>query len=333
MTTARQLIGMIRSHAAGDDARFMSIAEEIASDAQKSGKVRVAGDIFKLLQAARAQAEARKSNVTQLQPTPLAKPRGELANLIRVTYPETRMADLVLDEQLSRRIGRIVREQKEAGALEAHGLAPRKRFLFSGPPGTGKTMTAAAIAGALSMPLFTIQLDGVINKYMGESAAKLRLIFDAMQTSRGVYFFDEVDALATARGNENDVGEARRVLTSFLQFLEEDNSRSIIIAATNLKTLLDPAIFRRFQGAYVYSKPSVQEARILLRHHLLQFDRYTIDWRSVEQEIDGLSQADLAAAADDAARDAVLDQNGTLTTNLLIRALRDRKDIHAIDPD
>src|SRR3546814_13537589 len=88
-------------------------------------------------------------------------------------------------------------------------------------------MTAAAIAGELSMPLFTILLDGVINKYMGESAAKLRLIFDSMHHSRGVYFFDEVDALATARGNENDVGEARRVLTSFLQFLEEDKSRSI----------------------------------------------------------------------------------------------------------
>src|SRR3546814_1341440 len=71
-------------------------------------------------------------------------------------------------------------------------------------------MTAAAIAGELSMPLFTILLDGVINKYMGESAAKLRLIFDSMHHSRGVYFFDEVDALATARGNENDVGEARR---------------------------------------------------------------------------------------------------------------------------
>src|SRR3546814_17671840 len=72
-------------------------------------------------------------------------------------------------------------------SLEAHGLAPRKRFLFSGPPGTGKTMTAAAIAGELSMPLFTILLDGVINKYMGESAAKLRLIFDSMHHSRGVY--------------------------------------------------------------------------------------------------------------------------------------------------
>src|SRR3546814_11792885 len=79
-----------------------------------------------------------------------------------------------------------------------------------------------------------------------------------MHHSRGVYFFDEVDALATARGNENDVGEARRVLTSFLQFLEEDKSRSIVIAATNLRMLLDPAIFRRFQGAFAYAMPNVR---------------------------------------------------------------------------
>jgi SpoVK/Ycf46/Vps4 family AAA+-type ATPase len=321
-------MGMIRSHAAGDDARFLSIAEEIANEAQAAGKIRVADEIHKLLVAAREKAQSR---VTQLQPTPMAKPRGELAGLIKVSYPETRLSDLVLNHDLQRRIRRIVREQQEARALEAHGLAPRKRFLFSGPPGTGKTMTAAAIAGELSMPLFTIQLDGVINKYMGESAAKLRLIFDAMHSSRGVYFFDEVDALATARGNENDVGEARRVLTSFLQFLEEDNSRGIIVAATNIKAFLDPAIFRRFQGAFVYSHPNRDEARVLLRYHLLQFSKEQLDWDEIDTVVDGLSQADLAAAADDAARDAVLDQEGDLTTSLLIRALKDRKDIHAID--
>src|SRR3546814_19218838 len=102
-------------------------------------------------------------------------------------------------------------------SLEAHGLAPRKRFLFSGPPGTGKTMTAAAIAGELYMPLFTILLDGVINKYMGESAAKRRLILDSMHHSRGVSFFDEAYTLAHARGHENNVGEASPVSTSFLQ--------------------------------------------------------------------------------------------------------------------
>lgn len=328
MTTSRQLIGMIRSHATGDSDRFLSIAEEIALQADRAGKRRVAGDIQKLVESVRARS---KDNIAVLRPTPLAKPRGELAGLIRVSYPETRLGDLVLDADLERRIWRIVREQQQYEALEAHGLAPRKRFLFSGPPGTGKTMTASAIAGELSMPLFTVMLDGVINKYLGESAAKLRLIFDAMHTSRGVYFFDEVDALATTRNTDNDVGEARRVLTSFLQFLEEDTSRSIVIAATNLRTLLDPAIFRRFQGAFAYSHPSRAEVRTLLRHHLLQFETEALDWDRIDDEAEALSQADLAAAADDAARDAVLDRDGKLSTDLLVRSLRDRRRLHSVE--
>ena len=328
MTTARQLIAMIRSHAVGDNERFLSIAEEVATDAQKAGKTKVADDIHRLLANVRSNKEA---SVTSIRPTPIAKPRGELLGLIKVTYPETRLGDLVLDPDLAKRISRIVLEQKEYRALEAHGLQPRKRFLFSGPPGTGKTMTASAIAGELSMPLFTILLDGIINKYMGESAAKLRLVFDAMLTSRGVYFFDEIDALATSRGSENDVGEARRLLTALLQFLEEDTSRSVIVAATNLRNLLDPAIFRRFQGAFSYALPKPDEARRILRQHLLQFQKADLDWPAIDVATAGLSQADLASAADDAAREAVLDNGGNLETDLLIRALRDRTQLHSVD--
>jgi SpoVK/Ycf46/Vps4 family AAA+-type ATPase len=111
-------------------------------------------------------------------------------------------------------------------------------------------------------------LDGVITKYMGETAAKLRLIFDAVQSTRGVYLFDEVDALATSRGADNDIGEARRMLNSLLQFLDEDSSGSILIAATNHPGLLDAAIFRRFDAALVYQHPTSEEVERILRANL-----------------------------------------------------------------
>ena len=76
-------------------------------------------------------------------------------------------------------------------------------------------------------------LDGLITKFMGETAAKLRLIFDAMARSRGVYLFDEFDAIGARRGERQDVGEMRRVLNSFLQFLEPDDCDGLILAATN----------------------------------------------------------------------------------------------------
>jgi SpoVK/Ycf46/Vps4 family AAA+-type ATPase len=76
-------------------------------------------------------------------------------------------------------------------------------------------MSASALAGELRLPLFVVRLDGLITKYMGESIGKLRLIFDAMESTRAVYLFDEFDSIGTCRGFANDVGEIKRVLNSF----------------------------------------------------------------------------------------------------------------------
>lgn len=323
MTASKHLIAMIRSHAEGDDQRFMAIAEHIADDASRSGKGKVAADIR--LALANAALSVRPEPA---RPIPISAPRGELAGLVKSFYPDTRMSDLVLNPDLERRVARLVREHRERTVLEASGLSPRRKYLFAGPPGTGKGLTASAVAGELGLPLFTILLDGVITKYMGETASKLRLVFEAMHTARGVYFFDEVDALAARRDTDNDVGEARRMLNSFLQFLEDDRSNSIIIAATNHKALLDPAIFRRFHAALDYAKPSGPEARRVIENHLLQFDRGPLDWSTIEGAASGLSQADLVAAADDAAREAVLDHQGAVSTEILVQALKDRTTIH-----
>lgn len=324
MTNSKQLIAMIRSHAARDDERFLAIAEHIAVEADRSGRSKVADEIKGVIEAIRKKAPERRD----AQPVPIAAPRGELIGLVRASYPTTNLSDLVLNPDLRRRVNRVIREHRERDALEEKGLSPRRKFLFSGPPGTGKSMTAAAIAGELGLPIFTVLLDGVITKYMGETAAKLRLIFDSMKSVRAVYLFDEVDAIATRRGAENDVGEARRMLNSFLQFLEEDQSHSIIVATTNQRSLLDPAIFRRFHAAFPYAHPSREEARQVMLNHLMRFELGSLDWRDVDLAASDLSQADLVAAAEDAARDAVLDHRGELTTETLITALRDRVAIH-----
>jgi len=316
---------MIRSHAAGDDDRFLSIAEEIAEDAAKAGKGRMAADLNAIVGHLRT---TKRTAADRTAPVPLAAPRGELASLMRAVYPERRLSDLVVGDDLDRRLRRVVRENLEREKLAESSLTPRRKFLFSGPPGTGKSFTAAAIAGELGLPLFTIRLDGVITKFMGETAAKLRLIFDSMHKARGVYFFDEIDALATRRGREHDIGEARRMLTSLLMMLEDDESNSIIVAATNHRTLLDPAIFRRFHGVFTYALPSPDEARRVLRNHLLLFDRDSFDWSRVDAAAHNLSHADLTAAADDAARDAVLDHGGEMDTMLLVSALKERSAQH-----
>ncbi len=107
-------------------------------------------------------------------------------------------------------------------------------------------MAASVLAGELGIPLFLVRLDSLITKFMGETAAKLRQVFDSITDMRGVYFFDEFDAIGSQRGLANDVGEIRRVLNSFLQMIENDQSNSLIVAATNHPEILDYALFRRF---------------------------------------------------------------------------------------
>ena len=187
-------------------------------------------------------------------------------------------------------------------------------------------MTASALAGELGLPLFSILLHGVITKFMGETAAKLKLAFDAMQETRGVYLFDEVDALGTKRSKDNDVGEARRILNSFLQFLEKDHGTALIVATTNHEELLDNALFRRFDGLLKYRLPSKELIIAALKVRLSLFDTAAVDWQMIAEKATGLSQAEIIRIAEDAARNAILVRGvPKIITADLVEALDVRK--------
>ena len=163
---------------------------------------------------------------------PIVHPRGELAGLFSASYPKLRLSDMVLDEPTQARLTRIVREQRARHKLRSFSLEPRRKLLLIGPPGTGKTMTAGALPANYSFPSLSFGSTSLITKFMGETAAKLRLVFEAMTSSRGVYLFDEFDSIGAQRALPNEVGEIRRVLNSFLQCIEHDTSDSLILAAT-----------------------------------------------------------------------------------------------------
>jgi len=231
---------------------------------------------------------------------------------------------MVLEKSVQERLGRVLREQRQQDKLRSHGLRPRNKMLLLGPPGSGKTMTASALAGEMSLPLFTILLDGVITKFMGETSAKLRLVFDAINRTRGVYLFDEFDAIGGRRSSANDVGEIRRVLNSFLQFLEQDDSRSILVAATNHPEMLDPALFRRFDDVIEYSLPTPIEVEAVFRNKLALFDTEQVAWGKVVKAAQGLSHSEVTLACHDAAKESILHENEHMTTDALLRALAER---------
>ena len=218
----------------------------------------------------------------------------------------------------------MVIEQHQRDRLQEYGFEPVRSLLLIGPPGTGKTLSASVLAGELHLPLFLIRLESLITKFMGETSAKLRLVFDAAENTRGIYFFDEVDALAGDRSSKNDVGEIRRVLNSFLQFLENHRSSSILVAATNHPQLLDRAIFRRFGIVVEYTLPTPELARLVIRNRLASLNTRRLAWDKVDEASIGLSHSELTIACEQAAKQAILAGSAQVLTDLLVSSLHER---------
>jgi SpoVK/Ycf46/Vps4 family AAA+-type ATPase len=316
-----QIKALLASHAEGDQTQFYSVAMQIAAAEARLGRGKIAEELRALID--RAKAKVVDTNVA---PIPLARPRGELADLLSVNYPKTKLNDMVLSKTASARLARVIREHKSIRPIRSHGLSPRRKLMLVGKPGTGKTLTASALAGELGVPLFVVHLDGLITKFMGETAAKLRLIFDAIKQTRAVYLFDEFDSIGSERGLGNDVGEIRRVVSSFLQMVEQDQSDSLIIAATNHIGLLDRALFRRFDDIITFELPDVSRITIVLKSKLTPFHPQKINWAVVAKAGLGLSYADIVRACEDAIKDAIIHEHDAVTHADIMSAIRERRD-------
>ncbi len=327
MATAKQMLGLLKSHVEGDEDRFFDLALQLASAEEQKGHTKLAEQLRQWVDAGRSTPPPSST------PTPMARPKGELGTIIGTSYPDTKLVDLILPEDVSDELRQIVLEFRQRDKLEEKGLRPRQRALLAGPPGTGKTMSAAALAGELRLPLYSVLLHGLISKYMGETASKLNAIFEAVRTQRGVYLFDEIDALAASRGGENDVGEARRILNSFLQFLDQDTGPSIIVATTNTPSILDRAILRRFDLVLMYELPDPTAIKRAMSRRLIGFETNGVAWETVAEDAIGLSAADVIQASMDAARRAVLESTDNISTQNLIDSIKRRKSLHALGVD
>jgi SpoVK/Ycf46/Vps4 family AAA+-type ATPase len=320
MAIANQIKALLKSHIDGDEAMFLSIAMQMAAQEAKKGHGALAKEMRDLIDSAKSKSKQLGST-----PIPLAKPKGELSQLLNVSYSQLRLADMVLSANIQTKLERLIKEHKHVQRLRAHGLAPRKKLLLVGPPGTGKTMTASVLAGELGLPLFIVRLESLMAKYMGETAAKLRLIFDAIEQTRGVYLFDEFDSIGSQRGSLNDVGEIRRVLNSFLQMIEQDSSDSLLLAATNHHELLDHALFRRFDDLIEYELPAKNEIVAALKSKLAAFKTSRILWTKAAEAAATLSYGDINRACEDAIKDTIIHNKETVTHADIMHSIKERR--------
>ncbi len=311
MAKADYIISLIKSHYNNEPDRFTTMALQIAAHEAKLGHTLVANEIKTIIDKSKEAKQKTKTFAPDLQ------------GLILENVPSVNLADLIVSEDIKSKITRIISEFVQRDKLRKHDLENRRKILLSGPPGTGKTLTASIVANELNLPLYTILMDKMVTKYMGETSAKLRQVFDLIERKQGVYLFDEFDAIGGERSRDNDVGEMRRVLNSFLQFIERDNSDSLIIAITNNKALLDQALFRRFDDVILYHLPDNDEKLALLKNKLSRYSK-KVNFNELLPNINGLSHAEISLACIDAIKETVLNEKQSMSNQLILKSIKDR---------
>lgn len=294
MATADQILSLIRNHLNNDDTQFRKVALQISAVEARSGHAIVARTIQELL----------NQKKTSLGTVRLVSKNKDIDDLLLQVDTYDDMTSLVLGQELKEKLDRVIKEYLKKETLSKYGLANRRKLLLYGASGTGKTMTASALAKEFNLPFFVVRTEKVVTKFMGETGQKLGRIFDFINEVPAVYLFDEFDAIGSQRGMDNEVGEQRRILNTFLQLLERDDSDSFIIAATNSIESIDKAMFRRFDDVIEYKLPDREQRLALLREYL--YTAKDLDFSSAEPLFDGMSHAEIKLVCSDIFKESLL---------------------------
>lgn len=251
MARSDLIINLVKAGVKGDTADVRANAEAIAADERAKKHIGVADRITRVL-------EAPQSAIGNGQVQPLPRARDGSGGIQR-REPRRSINDLYLDRCIRSACDELIEEQRRADVLRANGLDPRHRILLAGPPGNGKTSLAEALAYELALPLLTVRYEAVVTSYLGETAQRLRRLFDFVRTEPCVLFFDEFDAIGKERGDIHETGEIKRVVTTLLLQLDDLPTYCVLVGATNHPELLDRAAWRRFELRLKLDTPSEEQ--------------------------------------------------------------------------
>ena len=245
MARADLITDLVTHGMSGDNARFRKTVEALIAEERAKKHVVLAKRLGELLALSARNEKQSESANGHLNGNTTLEPR--IGNLYVEKVPERTLESLSLPDAVTAIIREVVSEHHRVDLLRSYGLEPRNRMLFIGPPGNGKTSLAEALAEALMVPLLRVRYDGIVGAYLGETAVRLRRLLDAARTRKCVLFFDELETIAKERGDTNDTGEIKRVVSSLLLQIDDLPSHVIVVGATNHPELLDKAVWRRFQ--------------------------------------------------------------------------------------
>ena len=300
-TLMKRLFRVIQS---GTSADVDVLCRRIVDEEKKQGHGRVAKELEQILTAKQPPKSAPHTGTLQRLPTS----RRESAPLMQEIPVDKLRHHMVLPDAVERRFQRIEKEFAARTRLAKHGLKPRHRILLYGPPGCGKSLGAERLAWNTGLPLRKVRFDTLLSSYFGETMTNLRKVFDAAQASPCALFLDECDSLARSRTERNDVGEVTRITNALLEMLEDYKGDGLVIAATNLDSALDSALFRRFDEVLKVPLPGIDEICRMLQATLspMVTDK-AISWREIAQSMDGMSGSEVVHVAQNAAKHSVLE--------------------------
>jgi len=239
MARADLLVHLIQSGLRSDKESFRKTVEAIIAE-ERAKQHKVLGERLEMILNASVNGTSVVNLPQQLQ-------NGKNGTPVIEVNPQRRLSDLVLSDSVYQICNDLIQEHHREDLLRTFNLAPRHRLLFVGAPGNGKTSLAEALACELMVPLFVVRYESIVGTFLGETAVRLKKLFEQVVTHRCVLFFDEFETLGKERGDLHETGEIKRVVSSLLLQIDRLPSHVVVIGATNHPELLDRAVWRRFQ--------------------------------------------------------------------------------------
>jgi len=283
MARSDLLLTLVRAGAKGDSAFFRKTVEAIVAE-ERSKQHHVLADRL---------IECFRENGQQATPRPLSLDLHAGQLFVEVS-PRISLDDLILPPTVVQACGELVEEHHRSELLRSYNIEPRHKILLAGPPGNGKTSLAAGLANALMIPLIVIRYEGVIGSFLGETATRLRNLFDFARSRHCVLFFDEFDTLGKERGDPHDTGEIKRVVSCLLLQIDDLPSHVVVVTATNHSELLDRAVWRRFQLRLELPPPTRPQVQAWIERFEKRMGvSFGLNPQTLAEKLDGTSFAEL----------------------------------------
>jgi len=298
MARSDLLISLVKAGTSGDLGLFRKVVETVIAE-ERAKKHEVL--------ASRLADELKRNGTPTVVSRPLISNNGTAHDLCVETTPSRTIEDLVLPDIVRTACRELVEEHHRGELLRSYGMKPRNRILLAGSPGNGKTSLAESIAHGLMVPFIVVRYDGLIASYLGETALRLRRLFDYVRTRSCVLFFDEFDTIGKERGDEHETGEIKRVVSSLLLQVDDLPTHVVVIAATNHPELLDRAVWRRFQIRLELPSPTRDQTVEFFEKVVARIDiPFGYTPRMIAEKLHGVSYSELEDFMADVARRYVL---------------------------